>query len=368
MGSEENKGKSGLKVLKSGEVLFQDGAHADSLFIIQKGQLRLYKPKGKGFVELAVLRSGEVIGEMAYFDDGDGNRKRSCAASAMVETEVIEISFAAFGKTMNSLNPWFKTIINTLASRLRKTNSKIKELESNSTSLSYGSGKVGGGYEFLKPSDSLKILSTLYLVFKTHGEMDERGVVIHRKTIDLYTEEVYSIQEAKLDAVLFLLKELGWIEIVDDQDKMPKLYICKKVEYLKNLFIFYSTEKHLNENKKMKISQNCEVLLDKILQYEPNNPIVEVAHLKKSDEFEKPMTRFSQRYVLNPIIDEFKERNLPISPDYLEDARTIGITGELVIQEGKVLIEIDFPKLQKMYPIIKFSGMINRLNREKAET
>src|SRR6476469_5643916 len=112
--------KSGIRNLKPGEILFNDGELADSLFIIQKGQVRLFKPKGKGFVELAVLRAGEVIGEMAFFDEDPNGKKRSCSASAITPVEIIEISFTAFGKTMQSLNPWFKTIITTLAARLRK--------------------------------------------------------------------------------------------------------------------------------------------------------------------------------------------------------------------------------------------------------
>ena len=39
---------------------------------------------------------------------------------------------------MSGLNPWFKTIINTLANRLRSTNARVKELESNSASINYG--------------------------------------------------------------------------------------------------------------------------------------------------------------------------------------------------------------------------------------
>ena len=66
----ETSAKSGIKQLKPGDVLFNDGDNAVSLFIIQKGQIRLYKPKGKGFIEIGVLRAGEVIGEMAYFDEG----------------------------------------------------------------------------------------------------------------------------------------------------------------------------------------------------------------------------------------------------------------------------------------------------------
>ena len=81
--SENTQTKSGIRQLKAGEALFHDGDVADSLFIIQKGQLRLFKPKGKGFIELAVLRSGEVIGEMAYFDDDGSGKKRSCSAAAI---------------------------------------------------------------------------------------------------------------------------------------------------------------------------------------------------------------------------------------------------------------------------------------------
>ena len=156
MSVSKKDSKSGLRVLKPGEILFNDGENANSLFIIQKGQLRLFKPKGSGFIEIAVLRAGEVIGEMAYFDNAGGG-KRSCSASAMVTSEVIEISFTAFGKTMEGLNPWFKTIINTLADRLRSTNSRVKELESNSSSVSYGDGKHAG-YEFFKSKDIIKIL------------------------------------------------------------------------------------------------------------------------------------------------------------------------------------------------------------------
>jgi CRP-like cAMP-binding protein len=60
--------KSGLKVLQSGQVLFHEGEVATSMYIIQKGQIRLFRPKGKGFIELAVLRAGDVLGEMSFFD------------------------------------------------------------------------------------------------------------------------------------------------------------------------------------------------------------------------------------------------------------------------------------------------------------
>ena len=52
--------KSGLRTLAPGEVLFNEGDNASSMFILQKGQLRLYITKGKGFVEIAVLRPHQL--------------------------------------------------------------------------------------------------------------------------------------------------------------------------------------------------------------------------------------------------------------------------------------------------------------------
>ena len=358
----EAKGKSGLRALKPNEVLFNDGDPADSLYIILTGQVRLFKPKGKGFIEIGVLRTGEVIGEMAYFDEDGSGRKRSAAAEAMVATEVIEISFTAFGKTMATLNPWFKTIINTLATRLRKANLRIKELETNSTAQ-YGT--KSGEYEFMKTSEILRVLSTFFLVFKTHGEKHEAGVSVHKKTLDLYASDIYSIAESKMDAIALTLKEMGWLDIVDDADKLPNLFVMKNLELLRTLFIFYNTEKALPDEKKMRIGPNCFTFLEKILQYAPKQPAVDIPNLKQKDEFEAG-PRFTQHFNVRPILEEFKTRNLAINADHLDEARSIQVVGERAVQDGQVLVEIDMAKLQRMYPIIKFVNSVNKQNREKA--
>ena len=129
--------KSGLKKLAAGEILFKDGEKASSLYIIQRGQIRLFKPKGMGYVEIAVLRSGEVLGEMAFFNTEKGNT-RSCSAEAMISSEVVEVSFAAFARAIEELNPWFKVVFNTMADRLRKANTRVKSLESNNVSQGWG--------------------------------------------------------------------------------------------------------------------------------------------------------------------------------------------------------------------------------------
>lgn len=351
--------KSGLRVLKSGEILFNDGASADSLYIIQKGQIRLFKPKGKGFIEIGILRAGEVIGEMAFFDEDGSGKKRSCSASALTQVEIIEISFVAFGKTMQTLNPWFKTIINTLAARMRKANNRIKELEDNQASVSYGSKQ--GGYEFMKPIEVMRILGTLFLVFKAHGEVKGQALVLNKKALTLYTYDMYQIIESKLESILELLVQLGWMEITDDVDKSPMILNLKNLEAVRQVFIFYNTERHLPEDKKLRVSERCEMVISKMIEIGTAN-VSDIPNLRISED--NP-PKFTKRYYISPIFEDMKARNIHVNVEMLSDGKNIGIFGEPTMSDGKTYVEVDFPKVQKMYPIIRFMNSIKKSNAEK---
>ena len=344
-------GKSGLRKLKPGEVLFNDGEKADSLFIIQNGQLRLFKPKGKGFVEIAVLRAGEVIGEMAFFDDAGGG-KRSCSASATVSSEVIEISFVAFGKTMEGLNPWFKTIINTLANRLRATNSRVKELESNSTSVDYGTGKHSG-YEFLKTHDIIKVLGGLFLIFKAHGEEHPNGIAVHKKTLDMYIKDIFGVVEVKIDEILLILNEIGAITTLQDKDGLPNIYVTKSQDYIRDIFLFYNTERHLDESKKLRIELKTQMFLQEL------------------DKKLNSVTNIDGNCALVPVDDilaKFESEQLAITLEHLYDAREYGIVRDVIVGENNQKgVEVFLDKMQKFLPKIIFLNKVKETNRAKSK-
>ena len=201
--SEAKNKKLGLKKYQSGEMIFQENEIAESLFIIQSGQIRLFRPKGRGFVDLAVLRTGEVVGEMSFFDEK--SRRRSCSAAAIVPTEVIEISFVAFERTISHLGPWLNTIISTLVDRLRTANEKVKSLESNST----GYGKRGrvAGYVFFHSKDLIKILSTLYLVFKNFSSKNDSFWTVSATDIKFFMFDIYNISEVKYEEFVNMMEE-----------------------------------------------------------------------------------------------------------------------------------------------------------------
>lgn len=332
--------KSGMKSFQAGELIFNQGDPADSLYIIQRGQIRLFLPKGKGMVELAVLRAGEVIGEMAYFDEKA--TRRSCSASAITGTEVIEISFKAFGKTLEGLNPWFKTIIHTLADRLRKTNDKVKALESNN--VAYGQGGKVADYVFFHAADIVKFLSLMYLGLKTHGEPMDKFTKIHLNRLKYYMQDVFALPEIKYEQFFLMLEAEEFIKLMPDEDKQMKLLVVKDIEMFRSVMVFLNMQRVLEENKKLKISERCQAFL---------KAVIDQCILKGVTEAEATVD-------ISAIMDKAGDA---FTTDDIKEAVIAGFCGDIVVGEGnKLSCQVQYEKLKKTFPSIRLSNAIKRVN------
>ncbi len=70
IGGEGYKSKEGFeRIYQDGEVLFSEGEPGNELFIIQKGSVKITKIIGDQEILIAVLNSGDILGEMALLDD-----------------------------------------------------------------------------------------------------------------------------------------------------------------------------------------------------------------------------------------------------------------------------------------------------------
>jgi CRP-like cAMP-binding protein len=343
--------KSGIKTFKPGEVLFNQNDRAESLYIIQKGQIRLFVPKGRGFVDIAILRSGEVIGEMAYFDEA--SNKRSVSAAAIVTTDVVEISFNAFGKALQGLNPWFKTIVHTLADRLRKTNDKVKQLESNSV----GFGKDGkvAEYVFFHSIDVVKMLSILYLIMKTHGELVNNRMQFHHDQLKLYGIEIFNIQEIKFEEFLPILKKVNLIDIGPDANGLQKIISVANIENLRVIMLFFNTQRLLGDEKKMKISPRCEKILVKLYQQ----------LLPQQETFKGGFAEGN----LTQVLAALKAEKQIVTEEDFADAIKAGLGDDIVVGSANQLTsKINFLKLQKLLPAIRLMNILTEINDTKSGT
>jgi CRP/FNR family cyclic AMP-dependent transcriptional regulator len=335
--------KSGIKILKPGEILFNENDVANSMYIIQRGQIRLFRPKGKGFVEIAVLRTGEMLGEMAYFDPEA--KRRSVSAAAITGVEIIEISFTALEKTMASLNPWFKTLINTLADRLRKTNEKVKALESNNVGFS-------SDYKFFQSADVVKILSILFLTFRSLAENKDGKWSINFNKIKTYALEIFNVNEAKLEEFIQLLTDERIIEVTIDETDATKVLSTREPEAFRIFQVFFNTQRTLRDDKKLNISAKCEKFLIKVME-----------------ECEKlPIENGKVEIELSKITSQFKEYNVPITLDDFAGAKAAKFCGEYKMGENNAIsTDINYDYLKRMFPVVRFMNALNRVNDLKAK-
>ena len=112
--------------LKKGQELFQEGVTPDAMYVINKGRLAITKQKGNAFITLAELKTGDLLGEMTFFDKSP---RSAGARAAMDGTEVIELPFSALDKQWDSLPGWVKSIVKAINGHLRTANIRIRQLE-----------------------------------------------------------------------------------------------------------------------------------------------------------------------------------------------------------------------------------------------
>jgi CRP-like cAMP-binding protein len=117
-----------LREFLAGQVLFQEGEASTSFFIVTHGAVSIRKKKDKNYIELAKVAQNEVLGELSFFD----REPRSATAVAITNVKTLEITFESLDKIYAPVPDYMKTIMASVASRLRKANDTIRLLQAKS--------------------------------------------------------------------------------------------------------------------------------------------------------------------------------------------------------------------------------------------
>ena len=334
------------KSFKNGQVLFHEKDKAESLFIVQKGQIRLFLKKGEGYVDLGLIRPGEVVGEMGYFDTD--NPRRSCSAGAVGDAEVIEITYDNFRTIMKSTNPWIQIIIGTLVERMKTSNEKIKKLESNS--VGYSAKGKGGGYKFYNLSEVIKILSTMYLVTSDRGKEVEGGMGIHLNDLNNFLFDIYNVKYSVFEEFILLLEELKIITRQPDEDNLLKFIVVHDLKMMGQLTSFLESQRLATDEKAVKVSERCQMMLEKIIQ----------------DLEEKNNTGESAQISISEVIKHFDEQKIALSELDLADANKMKFTSDIIVSaSNESSCEVNYPKLKKALPAIRLLNAIKKVNETR---
>lgn len=151
------------KILKPNQLLFKAGDKSDGMYIIRKGELRVFLEQSGKEVTLSTVEAGSIIGEMALFDQ----KPRSASVKATKDTEVTLITNDEFQKLMKQIPKWFVSLMVALSTRLRTTNERLQKLEAG--------GGAPSGKSF---QNTLRLLHVFNLFWHKDGQKDGKDWIL----------------------------------------------------------------------------------------------------------------------------------------------------------------------------------------------
>jgi CRP-like cAMP-binding protein len=117
------------ETFQDGQVLFEEGAHGDWIYVVDEGEVELSKKVDGQKVVIEILKAGDIFGEMAYIDKTP--RSATATAKGTVVVGVVDRDF--FDKEFNKLSKDFQQMLKTVAFRLRKTTEMSLETKKSQT-------------------------------------------------------------------------------------------------------------------------------------------------------------------------------------------------------------------------------------------
>lgn len=105
------------RTFKRGSLMFIEGEQSAEMFIIRNGKIRILKQEGETTIELAILGSGSVLGELSLLD----HQPRSATAQIIEDTSVTVIDEELLQSTLEKIPAWLRNIVQVVVKRLRDT-------------------------------------------------------------------------------------------------------------------------------------------------------------------------------------------------------------------------------------------------------
>ncbi len=109
------------RVYADGEAICTEGEKGEVMYVIQSGKVRITKHSPDGELALAVLKGGEMFGEMAVFD----KLPRSATARAIGEARVLAIDKKKLFRSISHDPTLVFKLLETMSARIRKLDSSL---------------------------------------------------------------------------------------------------------------------------------------------------------------------------------------------------------------------------------------------------
>lgn len=250
--AERRDSLSGPKNLKKNEILFREGDPSDCMFVVKTGKIAITKAKGNSEIILAELGPGDMLGEMAFFD----NKPRSAGARAMSDAVVIELPFKALNAQFKQFPEWLKAIVRTVNNHLRNANQRIKNLEKTAEDDTLA----------LPPHMVTRLTAILGFVAKVYGEKAENGTSVPPNRLRNYTIQVFQQPTNRMTILQAVLEGLGHLKVEELGEGRQRITVFDP-DFLLGFVDFYNEYLFKAEEKRTTIEEKENKALKTLLYY-----------------------------------------------------------------------------------------------------
>lgn len=308
--------------LKKGQELFQEGDTPDAMYVINKGRLAITKKKGSTFITLAELKSGDLLGEMTFFDKSP----RSAGARAVMDgTEVIELPFTALDKQWASLPVWVKSIVKAINGHLRRANIRIRQLEKTQQEEK----------EVFPPGTITRLMSILGFVSLRYGEETEHGFQVPAGRLRNITIQIFQQATHKMNTLCEVLEEFDYMKVENLGEGKTRL-IVKDLDFIFKFVEFYNNQLFSEQAKKYNIAKHQLKTLKVAKHY--------------GEQAEKNHKGFVKLNVTELSNISMKEMGSKISVDDVKDLSETGLLGDHSSDGDSDFIEFDVDYVSEIVP------------------
>jgi hypothetical protein len=326
------------KLLKQGEILFREGDAPDSMYVVKKGRLVVFKPKGQSEVELAEVGPGSMIGEMAFFD----RKPRSASIRAAVDSEVIELPFKSLQAQFDKFPEWLKAMVKTINDHLREANKRIKNLEQAQSTTSKGAS--------FTPHQANKLCAILMFVAHKWGTpVEGGGVDVKPGYLRKFTIQVFQEATSKMQALMEALQGLGIMKQEDLGEGKQRITLLKK-DVLDGFVEFYNEYLFTSEEKRVTVKNDELRVLRALLHFGA-----------KQQPDDKGFTKVSLIEIQN---ESMKDLGYLVGINDVNGLIKKGLTSDKISEKDGTFLKFDIKELNRIYP---FWQIIYGLGLEAAD-
>ncbi len=313
---------SGPKTLKKNEILFRENDPSDAMYVIKSGRLAVTKIKGESEIVLAELGPGDMIGEMAFFD----NKPRSAGARALQDTVIIELPFKALNAQFKAFPEWLKAVVRAVNNHLRNANKKIKELEKSAEEEK----------QFFVPLMITKLLAIFCAVAERYGEPDPAGgISVPPGTLRRWTIQVFQAPTNKMQKLNEVLQALGYLKMEDLGEGRMKI-VVNNLDLLFGLTDYYTDYLFKDEAKRVGLEEKEMKVARGMIFYAEKTPPNDKGKIKLN------LTQIQQ--------DSMRDLGFVLYVDDVNSMIEKGLLSDKMSEEGKLMVFAELDRLKELYP------------------